>query len=109
MTQAELIMKLLEMGPEEGIKFLNRHVITSDSLHGQVQLTPREEFDPESVDFVVCGPALPDAYRVDGAIDVECDDCKVLVILSPSSPVKPPKLCFSCASARQRVEKVFLE
>lgn len=56
----------------------------------------------EAVDYVVCGKAssLPLEQRDKGSVEVECHVCKTLVILSPSSPVKPPKLCHECAVNR---------
>lgn len=86
-------------------EWVTKHAVTSDGLNGPLKVEPLEDFDPDSVDAVVCGYAEPGAYRIPGAIDVECDDCKAMVILSPMSPVKPPKLCFKCALAREHGEQ----
>lgn len=95
------------MDPEELYQQLidGKKVVTSEGLKGPIEVTPAEEFDMESIDAVLCAYATPDAFRVEGAVDVECDDCKTMVILSPTSPVKPPKLCFKCAMARENGEQ----
>jgi len=58
----------------------------------------------EAVDYVVCGKAssVPLEQRDKGSVEVECHACKTLVILSPSSPVKPPKLCPDCALEKMK-------
>jgi hypothetical protein len=99
----------MEMGEDKAIEFLGKHCITTDPAGDGIIVTPNEEFNPEGIDFVVCGYAQSGAYRVPGAIDVECHDCKTMIILSPSSPVKPPKLCHACAIDRQNGEQAVKE
>lgn len=102
----ELILKLMAMTPAEAEKFFKDVVITQDDgLKGAFTVTGKDKFDSDKIDFVVCGYASPDAYRVQGAIDVECDDCQAMIILSPSSPLKKPKVCFACAQARANEEQ----
>lgn len=101
------------MTDEEFLKKLeawaSKQAVTSDGLKGPLEVQPLEDFNPDSVDAVVCGYAVPGAYRIPGAIDVECDGCKTMIILSPSSPVKLPKYCFKCAIARDNGEQTVNE
>jgi len=55
----------------------------------------------ESVEFVVCGLSTPDSLRVPGTVDVPCCDCKLMVMLSPDSPIKPQKICLGCLIKRE--------
>lgn len=54
----------------------------------------------EKADFVVCLTATPDnqQYKANGSIEVPCDGCGAMLMLHPTSPVKPRKLCLGCAT-----------
>lgn len=106
MDQKELILKLMSMTPEQVEEFLKTFVVTSENtLNGVMTVTKADEFDPASIDFVVCGYARPDAYRSKDAVDVPCGDCQAMIILSPSSPQDKPRLCYPCAQARINQEQ----
>lgn len=107
MDQMELTRKLATMTPAEAEEFLSTISITGEGckLDGAITVTKNDEFDPASIDFVVCGFARPDAYRVNGAVDVACDDCGTMVIFSPASPKGKPRICFPCAQARINEEQ----
>jgi hypothetical protein len=86
---------------------MNPHI---KEILDKIQIKSPEEC--EKADFVLCLESKPEneARRTKGSIDVACDGgCGTMVMLSSSSPVKPPKLCMKCAVARLESQQSFSE
>jgi len=58
----------------------------------------------EQASFVVCA-RVGHGVKVPGHIEIECSDCAAPIMLAPSSPVKPPKICIPCMMKRAAAKR----
>lgn len=58
-----------------------------------IKVVTKEE--AESMDVVVCG----DKAMIPGCLEAVCSICKARIVVSPTSPAKPPKICLKCIPA----------
>ena len=60
------------------------------------KFTIRSDIDNEDSDVVVCIP-VTDPLKFDDNLIGRCSKCNIPVQFRPTSPKKPPKICWNCA------------
>ena len=83
----------------EEIRQLKKELLQKMGPFKNINCMVAGDKDTDTAQLVVCAEATPDAFRVDGTIEVACSKCGKIVLLSPDSPRKPPKVCMDCAIA----------